>query len=27
VLDGDLGPLLASCVEADLTARLEALES
>jgi peptide chain release factor 1 len=27
VLDGDLDPLLASCVEADLTARLEALES
>ncbi len=27
VLDGDLDPLLASCVEADLAARLEALES
>ncbi|MFN8193888.1 MAG: peptide chain release factor 1 [Nocardioidaceae bacterium] len=26
VLDGDLGPVLASCVEADLAARLEALE-
>ncbi len=27
VLDGDLGPVLASCVEADLAARLAALES
>ncbi len=27
VLDGDLGPVLDSCVEADLAARLEALES
>jgi peptide chain release factor 1 len=27
VLDGDLGPVLTSCVEADLAARLEALES
>jgi peptide chain release factor 1 len=27
VLDGDLGPVLQSCVEADLAARLEALES
>jgi peptide chain release factor 1 len=26
VLDGDLGPVLQSCVEADLAARLEALE-
>jgi peptide chain release factor 1 len=26
VLDGDLGPVLASCVDADLAARLEALE-
>ena len=26
VLDGDLGPVLASCVDADLVARLEALE-
>ena len=27
VLDGDLGPVLQSCVAADLDARLEALES
>jgi len=27
VLDGDLGPVLQSCVDADLAARLEALES
>ena len=27
VLDGDLGPVLQSCVEADLAARLDALES
>ena len=27
VLDGDLGPVIASCVEWDLSARLEALES
>ena len=27
VLDGDLGPVIGSCVEADLAARLEALES
>ena len=27
VLDGELGPVIASCVEADLNARLEALES
>jgi peptide chain release factor 1 len=27
VLDGDLGPVLESCVEADLAARLDALES
>ncbi len=27
VLDGDLGPVIGSCVDADLTARLEALES
>ena len=27
VLDGDLGPVLASCVEADVNARLEALET
>ena len=27
VLDGELGPVLQSCVEADLATRLEALES
>ena len=27
VLDGDLGPVIASCVEADLADRLAALES
>ncbi|MCB0907228.1 MAG: peptide chain release factor 1, partial [Nocardioidaceae bacterium] len=27
VLDGDLGPVLQSCVEADLASRLDALES
>ena len=27
VLDGELGPVLQSCVDADLAARLEALES
>jgi peptide chain release factor 1 len=27
VLDGELGPVLESCVQADLAARLEALES
>jgi peptide chain release factor 1 len=27
VLDGDLGPVLASCLDADLAARLDALES
>jgi peptide chain release factor 1 len=27
VLDGELGPVLQSCVEADLASRLEALES
>ncbi len=27
VLDGDLGPVIGSCVDADLAARLEALES
>ena len=27
VLDGDLGPVIGSCVEADLAARLDALES
>jgi hypothetical protein len=27
VLNGELGPIINSCVEADLAARLEALES
>ena len=26
VLDGDLGPVLASCLDADLAARLDELE-